>query len=274
MTTRSLNISPRTVFAATWIPVLTFGAILTIPVFVGVLGKYYGMSDAALGRLSSAEFLAGIVGTYVTNRKSIEELACWIPWACALVGIANVAGVILVSRVPLILFHPLGAFGAGVSYGCVLKVIDASGKQERHFGIFMALFNLTMLAEFQIITYATNTYMPAAIFIVYAILAFGALVISIVTRASLAQTTSASATLDEVQHPARLSVAISISILALGVSYTAYGMIWPFVQTHRGVTRVLGAQCREWSIRVCGDGNLRQCGSRYANAQSTPRGCP
>jgi hypothetical protein len=240
VTTRSLNISTRAVFAATWIPVLTFGAILTIPVFVGVLGKYYGMSDAALGRLSSAEFFACIVGTYVTNRKSIEQLACWVPWACVLAGIANVAGAILVSRVPLILFHPLGAFGAGVSYGYVLKVIDVSGKQERHFGTFMALFNLTMLGEFQLITYTTNRYLPASIFIVYAILAFGALFISIATRASLPQTTTAGATLAEVQRQTRISLAIIVSILALGVSYTAYGMIWPFVQL-MGVTRGFSA---------------------------------
>jgi hypothetical protein len=230
----------RAVFAVTWISVLTMASILTIPAFVGVLGKHYGVSDASLGRLAAAELLASVAGTYLTNGRPIDELARWVLWACAAAGIANVVGVLLVSHVPLIVFHPVGAVGAGVCYGYALKVIGASGKQERHYGIFMALCSLTALGEFQLITYVTNTYTAAAMFIIYALLAIGALIISIATRASLAIIILPKSTLAAGQRQGRLSIPVLFNILAVGVSFIAYGMIWPFVQLV-GVTRGFSA---------------------------------
>src|SRR5260370_16033468 len=110
------SLPPRTVLAAMCIALLAFGVILTIPAFIGVLGKQYGIPDRALGRLSGAEFLTCVVGTYLTNNRSIAELSRWVPWLCAVAGAADLMGALLVAQVPLILFHPLAAFGAGVAY--------------------------------------------------------------------------------------------------------------------------------------------------------------
>ena len=235
-TMKTSSVSQRTVFAVTWVPVLAFGAILTVPAFVGVLGKHYGMSGAELGRLASAEWLACIIGTYLTNNKSIYQLARWVPLICVLPILANVAGVLLVSHVPLILFHPLGAFGAGVCFGYVLKVFDASRKQERNFGIFLALFNLSELGVFQLIAYLTNKYSAAALFIVYTVLAVGALIISLAVRASITDMILPQVALTEGQRQSRPSTIILISVLSMGLSYIAFGMVWPFVQL-MGVAR-------------------------------------
>ena len=229
MMKRSASLTPRTVVTVICIPVLTFGAILTIPAFVGMLGKHYGMPHAALGRLASIEYLVCITGTYLTNGRSIHVLARWAPWACALAAVTNLAGFFLVSQVPVILFHPLAAFGAGVSYGYVLKVINASGRQERYFGTFMALFNLTMLAEFQVIAGLTTQYSGRAIFIFYAALAFAALVISLATRSSIKGGTASQAAAASGQRR-RPSMPIVISVIAMAVSYTAYGIVWPYAQ--------------------------------------------
>jgi len=99
--------------------------------------------------------------TYLTKDKSIKELTRWIPWACALAIGANVAGIALVSHVPLILFHPLSTFGAGVAYGYVLKVFHASGKQERSYGTFLAALYLSELVIFQLINYLTANTLQA-----------------------------------------------------------------------------------------------------------------
>ena len=230
----STDLTPRTVVTVICIPVLTFGAILTLPAFVGVLGKHYGMGHAALGRLASVEYLVCITGTYLTNSRSIDELARWVPWACALAAITNLAGFTLATQVPVILFHPFAAFGAGVSYGYVLKVINASGRQERYFGTFMALFNLTMLGEFQVIAYFTTRYAASGIFIIYAVLAFGALIISLMTRSSIKRGASFRTTVAKGQR--RPSMTIVISVIAMSVSYTAYGIVWPYAQLV-GVTR-------------------------------------
>jgi hypothetical protein len=224
----STGLTPHTVVTVICIPVLTFGAILTIPAFVGVLGKHYGLPHAALGRLASVEYLVCITGTYLTNNRSIDQLTRWVPWACALAAITNLAGFFFAAQAPLILFHPFAAFGAGVSYGYVLKVINASGRQERYFGAFMALFNLTMLGEFQVIAYLTARYTGAAIFIIYAVLALGALMVSLVTRSSVKKGTSIQTPVAKKQG--RPGMTIVISIIAMAVSYTAYGIIWPYAQ--------------------------------------------
>jgi hypothetical protein len=231
--------SQGTVFAAIWIPVLAYGAVLTVPAFVAVLGKYYGMSSAELGRLASAEWFACIIGTYVTNNRSIQQLTRWVPWACALAIVANVAGIFLVSHVRLILFHPLSTFGAGVAYGYVLKIFHASGKQQRNFGIFLAITYLSELGIFQLINFLTAKYTTVAVFIVYASLALAALMVSLATRASLVNV--AAPVVDASVEPrARLSLPIWASVAALGVSYAAFGMMWPFVQL-MGVTRGFSA---------------------------------
>ena len=239
MTQRSTVPSQRTVFAVIWIPVLAYGAVLTVPAFVAVLGRYYGMQSAELGRLASAEWFACIIGTFVTNNRSIKELTRWVPWACALAMAANVAGILLVSHVRLILFHPLSTFGAGIAYGYVLKVFHASGKQQRNFGIFLAITYLSELGIFQLINFLTVKYTTVAVFIVYASLAFVALIVSLVTRASLVNV-AAPVTAAGAAPRARLSLAIWASVAALGVSYAAFGMMWPFVQL-MGVTRGFSA---------------------------------
>lgn len=239
MTQARIVPSQGTVFAAIWIPVLAYGAVLTVPAFVAVLGKYYGMSSAELGRLASAEWFACIIGTYVTNNRSIRQLTHWVPWACLLAIVANVAGIFLVSHVRLILFHPLSTFGAGVAYGYVLKVFHASGKQQRNFGIFLAITYLSELGIFQLINFLTARYTTVAVFIVYASLALAALMVSLATRASLVNVAAPEADAS-VEPRARLSLPIWASVAALGVSYAAFGMMWPFVQL-MGVTRGFSA---------------------------------
>jgi len=236
MSQRSAGVSQRTIFAVIWIPILAYGAVLTVPAFVAVLGKHYGMSGAELGRLASAEWLACITGTYVTKNRSIDELTRWVPWACALAIMANVVGIFLVSHVPLILFHPLSTFGAGITYGYVLKIFHASGKQQRNFGIFIAVMYLSELGIFQLINYLTEKYINAAVFIVYAALALVALIVSLVTRASLKSIASPEAPVVGSERQSGLSLPILGSVGALGVSYAAFGMMWPFVQL-MGVTR-------------------------------------
>jgi hypothetical protein len=236
MTQRAQAISQRTVFAVIWIPVLAYGAVLTVPAFVAVLGKHYGMSSSELGTLASAEWLACITGTYLTKNKSIAELTRWVPWACALAVGANVAGIPLVSHVPLILFHPLSTFGAGIAYGYVLKVFHASGKQERNFGIFLAVLYLSELVIFQLINYLTDKFTTAAVFYVYAVLALVALIVSLATRASLTNVAPPAADHPGIGRKKRLSMTILGSVGALGISYAAFGMMWPFVQL-MGVTR-------------------------------------
>jgi hypothetical protein len=236
----SVQVSQRTVFAVIWIPILAYGAVLTVPAFVAVLGKHYGMSGAELGRLASAEWLACITGTYLTKNRSIDELTRWVPWACVLAIAANVAGGILVSHVPLILFHPLSTFGAGIAYGYVLKVFHASGKQQRNFGIFLATMYLSELGIFQLVNYLTDKYTNAAVFIVYAALALVALIVSLLTRASLTNIAMPEDPLTGVKRQSRLSITILSSIGALGISYAAFGMMWPFVQL-MGVTRGFSA---------------------------------
>jgi hypothetical protein len=234
------GVAQRTVFAVIWIPILAYGAVLTVPAFVAVLGKYYGMSSAELGTLASAEWFACITGTYLTKNKSIKELTRWVPWACALAIGANVAGIALVSHVPLILFHPLSTFGAGVAYGYVLKVFHASGKQERSYGTFLAALYLSELIIFQLINYLTAKYTTAAVFYVYAVLALVALFVSLATRASLTNVASPEAVLPGGGRRKPLGMAILCSVAALGVSYAAFGMMWPFVQL-MGATRGFSA---------------------------------
>lgn len=235
MTQGKGEISQTTVFATMWIPVLTFGALLTIPSFIEILGKHYGVDEAALGRLAAAEFLACIVGTYITNNRSVDQLAHWAPWACVLALAANIVGLALISHVPLILIHPLGALGAGISYGYALKVIDASGKQERNFGIFLATLNLCMLGAFQLIAVLTSRYTPA-IFYIYMSFAAIALVISLVTKHSIARLTQPEPIVaqklaaDKKKRGRKLSATVLFSVIAIGISYVAYGIIWPFVQ--------------------------------------------
>jgi hypothetical protein len=240
MTQSTAGVAQRTVFAVIWIPILAYGAVLTVPAFVAVLGKYYGMSSAELGTLASAEWFACITGTYLTKNKSIKELTRWVPWACALAIGANVAGIALVSHVPLILFHPLSTFGAGVAYGYVLKVFHASGKQERSYGTFLAALYLSELIIFQLINYLTAKYTTAAVFYVYAVLALVALVVSLATRASLTNVASPEAVLPGGGRKKPLGMAILCSVAALGVSYAAFGMMWPFVQL-MGATRGFSA---------------------------------
>jgi hypothetical protein len=225
------SLPPRTVLAAMCIALLAFGVILTIPAFIGVLGKHYGIPDRALGRLSGAEFLVCVAGTYLTNNRSIAELSRWVPWLCAVAGAADLMGALLVAQVPLILFHPLAAFGAGVAYGYVLKVIDASGRQQRNFGIYLALFNLTMLGEFQLIAYATEKFSTASVFFIYAAGAIGALVISSITKSTLAAAPVVGKTTLE-PHAAgrRPRPVVLASIFAMMIICVAYGMIWPFAQ--------------------------------------------
>jgi predicted MFS family arabinose efflux permease len=198
------------------------------------------MSSAELGTLASAEWFACITGTFLTKNKSIQELTRWVPWACALAIGANVAGILLVSHVPLILFHPLSTFGAGVAYGYVLKVFHASGKQERSFGIFVAVLYLSELAIFQLINYLTDKYTTGAVFYVYAVLALIALILSLVTRASLTDVALPQSVMPGGGRQKRLSTMILASVAALGVSYAAFGMMWPFVQL-MGVARGFSA---------------------------------
>jgi predicted MFS family arabinose efflux permease len=242
MATSSATLSRRTLIAIIFIPVLTFGAILTIPAFLGVLRDNYGVSHAALGRLASIEYLACILGTYLTNRISVKNLANRIPAACMAASITNIVALLLVSRVSLLWFHFFAAFGAGMCYGYLLKVIDISGQQERYFGTFMALFNITMLGGFQLITLATAHYGGESIFVIYAGLALIAFVIAMCTRKSFANFQSprsnAVAGRDNSRRP---RAAILVSVLAIGISYAAYGMIWPFAQI-MGVTRGFSAQ--------------------------------
>ena len=240
MTQNSVGVAPRTVFAVIWIPVLAYGAVLTVPAFVAVLGKYYGMSSAELGTLASAEWFACIIGTFLTKNKSIKELTHWVPWACALAIGANVAGIVLVSHVPLILFHPLSTFGAGIAYGYVLKVFHASGKQERSYGIFVAVLYLSELVIFQLINYLTDKYTTAAVFYVYAALALISLLLSLLTRGSLTDVALPQPVMAGDGRQKRLSTMILASVAALGVSYAAFGMMWPFVQL-MGVTRGFSA---------------------------------
>src|SRR6266702_578990 len=147
------NPAPERTFAILWIPILTFGAILTMPAFLSMLKTSYGVSDAALGRLASLEYLICISGTYITNGLSVKTLSRWIPWMCIASCLIDVAAISLATIISPIWYQPAAAFGAGVCYGYALKVINLSGKQERYFGLFMAVFNLMMLAEFQLVTF-------------------------------------------------------------------------------------------------------------------------
>jgi hypothetical protein len=229
-------IKSPTVFAVMSIVLLSFGVILTIPAFIGVLGKSYGIPAASLGRLASAEFFVCIAGTYLTNGRSIAQLALWVPILCAATVAVHVAGMLLVTHVPLIFFHPLAAFAAGVSYGYVLKVIDASGRQERNFGIFLALFNVTMLLEFQIIAYATSRYSGAAVFMVYAVATAVATTIAVLVRKGVTRSVVAVSTTASMALPAGDAVgswprpSIIVSVVALAAAYVGYGIIWPFLQ--------------------------------------------
>jgi hypothetical protein len=228
------QIPQRTVLAVTLIPVLAYGAVLTVPAFMAVLGNYYGMSSAQLGRLASVEWLACIAGTYLVNRLSIAELSRWVPGACLLAIGANIAAPALLGHMPLIAFHPLSTFGAGIAYAYALKVFDASGQQQRNFGIFLAITYLSELIIFQLINHLTVIYNKSAVFLVYASLALVSLGLSLGTRKSLAG--AAGRASSELRRPERVRAPIWWSVAALGVSYAAFGMIWPFVQL-MGVAR-------------------------------------
>ena len=73
MAASSATLSRRSLIAIIWIPVLTFGAILTIPAFLGVLRDHYGMSDgtARVDRVSTAT----AAGLKVIAVASTQKLA-------------------------------------------------------------------------------------------------------------------------------------------------------------------------------------------------------
>jgi hypothetical protein len=232
MTQATVIPAPRTVFAVTWIPVLAYGAVLTMPAFLAVLGKSYGMSSSELGSLASAEWFACIAGTYFANSRSIGELSRWVLWACAVAVAVNLAGAILAGRVALIYFHPLSTFGAGIAYGYALKVFDASRQQQRNYGIFLAVVNVSELVIFQLINYLTVAYSKAAVFVVYASLALGAVLVTAAVVKPLAslggtEAGTASSAATRLRRPRPI---VLFSVVALGVSYASFGMTWPFVQ--------------------------------------------
>jgi hypothetical protein len=235
MNTKSLQ-----TFAISLIPILTFGAILTMPAFISMLKTSYGLSDAALGRLASVEYLICISGTYVTNGISAQTLSRWIPWTCIASCLIDLAAFSLSSLISPIWYQPVAALGAGICYGYALKVINLSGRPERFFGLFMAVFNLGMLGEFQLITFTTARYSANSLFVIYAILAGMALLVSLFTKLSRAPSDVAAITNNATLTP-RPAAAVVVSVLSMGLCYVAYGMIWPFVQV-MGISRGFAAQ--------------------------------
>ncbi len=228
----------RTVFAVTWIPVLAYGAVLTMPAFLAVLGRNYAMSSSELGTLASAEWFSCILGTYVSNNRTIRQLTNWVLIACLLAIVVNLAGLLLAGRVPLLYFHPISTFGAGIAYGYALKVFDASRQQQRNYGIFLAVVNLSELAIFQMVNYLTAEVGRGAVFVVYAVLAAAAVGVTWAVRRPLQHIEdSRPAQRQNTRRPRSIVLA---SLVALGVSYVAFGLIWPFVQL-MGVARGLSA---------------------------------
>jgi predicted MFS family arabinose efflux permease len=219
------------------IPVLAYGAVLTMPAFLAVLGKYYGMSSKELGSLASAEWFVCIAGTFFANNRTIGQLTKWVIWTCPFAVALNVMALFLAGKIPLIYFHPLGTFASGISYGYALKVFDASGRQQRYYGIFVATFTLSELVIFQLVNYLTVVTGRGAVFLIYAVLAVGAVLITWAVRKPLEHMGEAGGK-GQKDLSRRPRPMVLLSVVALGLSYVSFGMIWSFAQL-MGVSRSL-----------------------------------